>query len=509
MAPSSEAHDMKNMVKSSTNNMACLPFASSGESTPVIHNPQHSSAVVDIRRLEKLRPIGRLESVSAACHHLDFFNNVGLSAHYKLWNPSSVLDLQDLVYDSVADVVHRHPVLCAIVVDEDTPDPYFARLPSVDLQRSVRFVTGNQSLAPGGQAEDKDLDALLQDEANTNLNSEYGTLPFWRLIILRSHGVENDFTACFIFHHAVGDGVSGLAFHSSFLDALHTASSSSSSHDSKSEHIVQSNGNPLLPSLEEIHPLPLPDMSNNTTSIPATLEEWTGGLIHQPLKPNFRSLSLSPSSLKAFIAECRKNQLTVTSAFPALVASILYSILPSDTEVLTCIIPVNLRPWLPHDIVAGAIGTWFDAFQVKLFRAEGSTEIWPEAHKVAQEIKRYLTNTSPSGQPYTTFAIFGSIPDISPIFTGTLGRPRDTAFELSNLGVFPNATAGGDAVWQLGKVTFSRSTVISGSALTIGAVTGGDGCLSLGFTLQEGVVEDAVVDKVIHATEKYFKTRGS
>jgi acetyl esterase/lipase len=424
-----------------------------------------------------------------------------------------VSDLQYLIYAALAGVIRENPILSAIPVDEESPDAYFVRLPSIDLQRSVFFIKRCQPLVVADTGEDRELDIILQDQHNTNFKSDYGSLPFWRLLILTTPGVQNQFTASFIFHHAIGDGVSGLIFHNAFRDALEVAYLSPSSLDPKFEHITTSNGALLLPPLEELHPLPIQESPTKPPT--TTLKEWTGNAIHPPCKSRYKTLYLSPSSSTAFVQECKKRNLSVTSALSSLVATVLFGILPPTTEALTCIIPVNLRPWLQltRDMADKAIGTYFDAFKVQQRRTNqniqdpSSTDIWPGAHETSKEITKYLTsNSSPSGEPYTAVAVFKIIPDVSVIFTSTLGKDRDTAFEVSNLGVFSASTkTGADHLWQVGRVTFSRSSVVSGSAVTMSAVSGGDGGLTIGFSWQEGVVEDSVVDSLVDGVKKYLE----
>lgn len=189
---------------------------------------------------------GKLESISAACHHLSFFNNVAVSAHYRL-SAETVSNLQQIMYHAVADVVRRHPILSAIPVNEDTANPYFGRLSSIDLQRSIFFATRAESYQPilskEGSWEDEELDLILEIQHNINFKLDYGSQPFWRLIILQNSGTENkslsaqklvperkvplnesnDFTACFVFHHALCDGISGLILHNALQDALETS----------------------------------------------------------------------------------------------------------------------------------------------------------------------------------------------------------------------------------------------------------------------------------------------
>ncbi|RHZ54873.1 putative alcochol-O-acetyl transferase crmB [Aspergillus thermomutatus] len=473
--------------------------------------------MADIHELDKLRPLGKLEQVSASCHHLGFFNNVGLSAHYRLSRSSSpaVSDLRGLIHAAAGDLVRQHPILFAIPVNEGTPNPHFASLPSIDLNRSITFLERRQPLAGAAEGEDKELDAILEDQHNTDFKSEYGTLPFWRLIILQSPGLGNEFTASFIYHHAIGDGVSGLALHNAFRNALDAASSSCLP-DGKTENIIVSDANaPVLPPLEELHLLPL----NPTPPPPATtnLKEWTGNSIHGPCKSHWASFYLSPSASKAFVQECKERNLSVTSTLSSVVATVLFGNLPSTVEALTCIIPVNLRPWLklPHEVANVAIGSYFDATRARLTcpdqisRDLSLADVWSGAQQVSKSINDYLSNVSPSGEPYTSVAIFKTIPDVSLILNSMLGKPRDAAFEVTNVGVFSPAVAAkteeNASLWQVGKVLLSRSSAVTGAAVTVTVATGGDGIMALGFSWQEGVLEDGFVDIVKQGVRKYFE----
>jgi hypothetical protein len=60
---------------------------------------------------------------------------------------------------------------------------------------------------------DTELDSILESGHNKRFPTD---LPFWRLIILSSAEVKNEFVAPFIFHHALGDGSSGIVFHKDF-----------------------------------------------------------------------------------------------------------------------------------------------------------------------------------------------------------------------------------------------------------------------------------------------------
>lgn len=455
---------------------------------------------------------GKLEQLSAACHHLGFYHNVGLSAHYRLSSTlsASTVNLNSLILKTVARVILKHGILFAIPVDEDSPNAYFARLDSIDLARSVTFMTRSQSRPSGN--EDAELDALLQAQHNTNFKSEYGSLPFWRLIITYDSDLREAFTASFIFHHAIGDGAAGLIFHKEFRNALNIVVLSDLKCGPDSTVVYAPIDIKLLPPIEYLHPLPM----NDTPAQPAPhgIKGWTGGLIRAPCVTHYRTLYVSPTVSQTFIQQCKKRGLSVTAAIPSIIAKEFFDVLSGDVDALTCIIPVNLRPWLNLSDSGNAIGTFIDAFKVLLRRSdhvinEDNTPRVPlGASGTSKEIARYLTgNLSPTGEPYTAIAVFKTIPDVAVVFNSTLGKPRDAAFEVSNLGAFTgSAAAGEDTPWQLGRTIFSRSSVVSGAAVTMSLVSGGDGGLNMGFSWQEGVVDDDVVDKLMQGVRRHFES---
>ncbi|KAL7907347.1 alcohol acetyltransferase domain-containing protein [Trichoderma velutinum] len=469
------------------------------------------------QKLKKLRSLGKLEQVSASCHHLGFFNNVGVSAHYQLPRSSSLAasDLRRLVYASAGDVISKHPVLSAIPVNEDTPNAYFVSLPSIDLNQSIKFLKRSQPLNTLNEGEDKELDAILEYQHNTNFKDDYGTAPFWRLIILQDAEGDMNFTASFIYHHAIGDGISGMVFHNTFLDSLQTVSSSLTSGFQSKEIVMPDEDVQILPALDQLHPLlidPKPSFHSATH-----LNEWTGNSIRCPNKSRWTSLHISSHVSKSFFYKCKDNELSVASVVSSIIATTLFHILPLDAEALTCIIPVNLRPWLrlSSEATKTAMGSYFDATRVQFIRPGQhsedlglATDIWSGARQASKGIKHYLDNVSPSGEPYTAVSVLETIPDVSVIFTSIVGKPRDAAFEVTNIGLFSSVTTSEGNVspdWRVGKVLLSRSSLVSGAAITISIATGGDESMTVGFSWQEGVVEDGLVEKVTQGVRKYFE----
>jgi len=461
------------------------------------------SPYIDAHRLEKLRPLGKsliycdiplrltqsgaLEQFSSARHELGFYNNVGISASYTC-ETESLSTLKDIIFSALSAVILRHPILSAVPLDEDTSTPYFARLPKINLDDAVAFFV--RELPIFENERDIELDNILEAQHNVSFKENYGSRPFWRLIVLKNGSSRNEFVASFIFHHALGDGTSGMIFHKHFLSALHTVPAP------LPNTIIQPPTTPLLPPLEQLHPLPIPTPSP-TPYTPHNL--WTAGPISLPNTGTFHSLTLPPTTTSLFLQACRAHSTTITSTLPVLIATSLIQFLPSKFKSLECTIPVTLRRWLPDFINEDVMGVWIDAFSAYYSRENLKSEgfPWEEARRTKGVIGEYLASEGES----INVAKFGRIADMREFFLGRVGKERTSSFDVSNLGVMPIVQYEGTQ-WKVGRVVFSRSAFASGSTFSTGVVSGGDGTMVLGFCWQREVVDRELIEAVIEEVEE-------
>ncbi|PNP81102.1 hypothetical protein FNYG_05569 [Fusarium nygamai] len=469
------------------------------------------------RQLKKIRPLGKLEQLSAVAHHIDFFTNTGLSAHYAPTQTLPGLDLEEAVYGALSQVLTQHPVLFAIPVISEKEEPYWGRLASIDLKKVVSFADRSQPCLAGDQT-DNELDSLLERQHNTNFKTGCGTLPVWRLVILRDHDLSKGFTASFIAHHSMTDGTGLQIFHDSFQKAICDIASSSA--EQTVNRVVFSNDGPIAPSLEELHPLPIPASPASPPAWNAVqLKEWRGAPIALPCNTRYKSLSLPSNSMERFVQDCKTHRVAPTAALPSLVARLLYDNLPSTAEALTCNLPVSLRSDLPPKLVDGVMGNYIDAFKVQLVRSDldqatddsstGVFGIWNHAKKIQQATRNYFANASPSEEPYANVAALKLIPDIGAALSGSIGHPRGESFEVSNLGTFSeakNPKGGAKPIWHRGKVLLSRCAYAGGAPLVL-CVLNNEEFVGFGFTWQDGSIEESIVQAVIDGIKTYFNTR--
>lgn len=434
-------------------------------------------------------------------HNLGFFNSVGLSAHYSIAGDSPTSNIQSLVHAALAKVIGKHSILSAIPVNEDSPNPHWARLPSIDLSRCVSFIDRKQSRDELEQ--DPELDNILENAHNTNFQADLGELPFWRVIIVKDTQEEREFTASFVYYHGIGDGAAGLIFHQSFRGALDIAQANVDELVDVSTLVQVSTDIHLLPTLEEAHPLPLNPSPKAYKR--DGVREWVGNIIQVPSTTLYRSLYLSKHSTTKFLQRCKSNGVTVTSGLQSVMAHAIFDALPDTVEALTGIIPVNLRPWLdlPPEVAKDAMGSYIDAIKVQICRDHYKHSDLAAATYTAECIKDYLSgNPSPTGEPYTSVAFFKALPDLAAVFKLMIGADRDSAFEISNIGRTEDVSE--STQWRIGRMTFSRSAVAMGAALTTSVVTGGDMATTISFSWQDSVIKNSLVDSIVTNFLAYF-----
>lgn len=458
---------------------------------------------------------GRLETFSTARHHLGFHRNVSCAAAYS--SPSSPsVPLQTIVHSALGIVIARHPILSAIPLNEDKSFPYvhFAHLPSIDLRTCVEFVHRKTPVVD--EEQDEELDRVLQEQHNRNFKEGLGTKPVWRLIVLHNPQQSSSFTAAWVFHHAIADGTSGLVFHRAFLFALQTVSPTV--HESQSmDPVIKSPNKPLLPPLEELHPLPISPLFLIKALLasllphwfdPRPVKLWTGGPISSDpafLHTKLRSLVLSSIVTKQLLTLSRKNATTLTGTLQCIIASATLSNLdPEKFERVKANGPISMRRFMKwdggelEDVFVNGMTEYNYVHARSASPSSASSFSWDEARSVRAAIQTELDKNGNN----SVVGLLRYVSDIHKLFTDKIGQERANSFEMSNIGAYKAKQKDGDEGWRLGRVIFSQCPNVTGPAFAASVATGGDGCAVITFTWFEGIVEGEMMDKVARNVER-------
>ncbi|KAF2420722.1 hypothetical protein EJ08DRAFT_683268 [Tothia fuscella] len=477
---------------------------------------------MEAKQLKKLRAAGKLEEMAAVAHELDLYTTAGYSVHYKPSRTSSLPDIEPLIYQALTEVLRESPTLFAVPVVAPEQETYYGRLPSINLRKVVTFVHRQGPIPDDAKGRDLELDALLQQQVNTNFKSQEGILPVWRLIILRDFSEKQQFTANFMIHHALADGASFQIVHRSFQKALNALSSSSAttSPDAKVEYVISpKDDDGMGPSLESIHSLPILDQAPNPDA--PKHNDWLGNPPEVPSNTGYTTLTVSSAQVNTFTQECKKNKVAAAAGLNALIAKVLFSNLPSTTESFDINIPVDIRPELPPKVVDGVMGNFFDAFRTRVLRSDftdgDSTELggdrWSSARKIQKDTRKYFSNTSPSGEAYLNIAGLKGIPDLLPFLKSLIGGPRSESLELAYIGPHVpysdvhNKPGDQLVTWQAGKATVSRCAFALGACLQMTVVLHKEG-MTIGFAWPRCAIEVDLVEKLIDGVRAYFDALG-
>ncbi|KAL1962165.1 hypothetical protein VTN77DRAFT_511 [Rasamsonia byssochlamydoides] len=451
------------------------------------------------KKLERLRPVGPLEEYSTARHHLRFYFNVAVTATYRL-SEGAVLPIKNHIYRACEILIAQHSNLAAIPVDEGTRAPYFARLPEIDLDKCVSFQQRSQNYAashdPEQPSRDVELDELLQIQHNTPFSPG---LPYWRLCILTDPADVRQFTAVFVYHHAIGDGSSGKAFHNTFTRALREVQLLPSG---VAKNPVIPPTSPLLPSLEEVMPLPVSMLYLAKEFLYSKIGPrndpllWTGSHIKAPLTNLIRHVVLSKSTTMKLRKACQMNGTTVTAALQAMIARVIFNHVPATFKKLRCSGAISLRRWLLETITEDSIGVWVQEYEEVYERDNfnGQEFPWDEARRSRRTIEHVLEQKGRN----QSIGLLKYVSDYHrDLFLSKVGKPRHSSFELSNIGAYVVDSDSPPHAPEVGRMVFSQSANVTGSALAVSAITGGDGCLVLSFTWQKDVLESDFIKTLI------------
>ncbi|KAJ5410651.1 Alcohol acetyltransferase [Penicillium crustosum] len=427
-----------------------------------------------------LRLLGHAEKYSTTRSHLGIYLNVGLTALYK--RPSGI-PVKPALFYALSMLIAKHPILSAVPFAVETPNPYFVRLPKIKLSEVVIFME-EEANSPSLDWREI-LDKVLEQQHNCPFEIQpKDSLPFWRLCVVERRSCPRNFVLVFMFHHSLMDTKSALSFHNELegymaqYDGLEQSDTVSSPSDA------------LIPPIEDLYTLSVSQeflQSQEKDSEPSP-DSWTAAPQFTPVKTRFSSLWLSEVDTKVLIALSKKEQTSVTATLQVLIATCIFSVLPSTYHTLQGDCAVSLRGFLTEPVTATTLGCYVGSLSV-IYRRKPSFD-WNETRRTKVAIE-YAMAQKGGDMPVGYLPL---IQNQHHWMLQKLGRNRKSAFELSNIGA--SSTLRGGSNFEIKSMLFSQSSSACSAAIKVSAVTGRDGRLVLGFTWQEGAIEAGMIQEV-------------
>jgi len=478
---------------------------------------------------------GPLELLTHLFHDLGIQSNVLVCAEY---NKDNQRLTRPKVIEALAKVVNDQPALNIIGVTQPSEKKegnhrlWEARIPALRIQDCIDFLN---------IPEDVDLSQVFEKAHNQWFDTKDMSKPWWNLLIV------NGRYAIFIYHHSIGDGLSGYAFHRSFLEALNSneASLGLESAVMKQDFFI------IHKPLKMPTPSPFDQIDENLSWLYVIYGFlfWTilRFLVNQkyflfsdavfskeyptlsrPFPDAERTrtkvglLRIDDVTMTRCLAECRKYNTSFTALLHTLIQVTLAVDIYPEAKFGFSRLAVNLRPLLRvdpgRDVFTNAVSAYYRTQQLGKYRACAKVPLStresgsnhnifldvPAVWKLAKEYKQHLNHSMyRSGtvmQDFLVCKIFdGDMEDVS--FYGH-GLYQNNSFLISNLGVFEPRKDMVDGGWSVKEVAFSAAAIRAtlsdfGIVFDVASAKGGDCLISAAY--EEGVLKDEMVQEVLRA----------
>ncbi|KAI9836583.1 MAG: hypothetical protein M1819_001215 [Sarea resinae] len=485
-----------------------------------------------------IREVGNLERLSTARHSLGIYRCVIVTARYCNGNFDSEASFKSFFFSALSRVVLRHPALCCGFVDEDKRDASFVGLREIDLNRVVRFQTYDSGDGPSYENGQR---KLLEHE-HLQLWEHLETNPGWRVVVSHLPQADHEtvksqtsmMDVVFAFHHAVGDGLSGAVFHRSLLKELRSTTSTFDP-TKPCTPLVQ-----LPEKIELVEPVEkLLKFSFSLrficgfvfrALIPSWLlgkgPIWAGAQYYlsspEEFKTHVRHFSIPQEQLKCILSACKAKSVTLTGLLHGLHVTLLAQMVP-DADRLSGHTPYSLRRLIPksEEEVAVQVSVLEIDFPSRFFRssrnAAGSGEPdWEEVWKVARYYGKLMQREVDRAPKDNVVGLLGFIGDYHDHYRKLLQKKRKSTYEISNIGVFGERACISSADvhedgsgWGIHSMIFTGSGMVTGPALGATVVSVQGGPLSIAFTWQDGIFEEAFVDNFVDNLETSLRELSS
>lgn len=420
---------------------------------------------------------GALERYMTTRSDLGIYYNVAVTAQYRRQRAEN---LKAVLFSALSAVIPQHPSLSAIPVNTNTTSPFFVRLPHIDLHQVVEFIDISQCWSLASQGNSPALDGFIQEQHNRPFEYTKPLSPFWRLYVIEDPTDTSHFTLSFFFHHCIADTQSALVFHEAIESAMNAVTRE------QPTNLIKSSASPLLPPLDDLLNHVSPMNSKGDQGQPPG--EWAGAKQFIPVRSRFCSYCLPAETTEQLVNAAKQKRVSVTASLQAMLVAAIFGLLPEDCTTVRADCAVSLRPWLPVPISATSMGCFIDNFGTSYSRCPFS---WNEARKTKRAIDQIVQRKGGEN----LCGRLAQISDLKPWLQSKRGKARPSALELSNVGKL--SPTGKPRDYEINTLLFSQCAGACSGAIKVSVATGRDKRLTLGFSWQEGVVEDDMIGRLI------------
>jgi hypothetical protein len=399
--------------------------------------------------------------------------------------------------------------------------PYYMFCPQLDLNRHIEILEHITSME---QNEVKTIEQILPSILERPWRM--GTPP-WKIVVLPLSGSRC--FICFTYSHGLSDGIPGIAFHRTFLNALTGGNPSLSNHQ---DLIYKSTRKDLAPAFDTAKNLPiswsyllspllgvyLPTFIASTLGVRGaantiTPDTWLGTPIFSKPGSNrtgVEILAIDRTTLDKALRLCRANDAKLTGLLHQFIVSALSESLPESSNIdsLASQTAINMRSAIgvKNDDMGIFVSGAFQTFPLQPKHSDsqklpGLSKVfdWANPKSMTQILATSLNKLQ--DQP---IGLLRYLISIRSWLLSKLGHQRDCSYEISNLMAFRPINVKSTASCEVKEMYFCQPVHVVSAPLAFNTVSVADGgALNICVDWQIG----AILEEYQEAGEKDFVSR--
>ncbi|KAI0489719.1 hypothetical protein F4859DRAFT_164453 [Xylaria cf. heliscus] len=434
-----------------------------------------------------VRYVGSQAKYNTARHSLGILRAVIVTCRYKV--PATYLrkqsfSLHDAIENALAAVVLRQAMLRVGIADEDTKEPAFVHLKTIDMRRMIEWKELIMPVTTPGTGTEADYEERLihsLEKYHEALWEDLADKPGWKIVVhhdprqlgalqSKEENVLLTLDIAFCFHHAYSDGKGGYIFHGDLQRALNNPARP----PELQNHILHLPTAPNLPPgmdtlipfslswvfilrmvwAEILYPVLVPPSLRRLLSLEPSEADipWTGAPVDgSNPKVHIRTLlKVDEAQLKKILSQCRNHKASLTGLLHGLIARSLSRLVRDKSFRSTT--PIALARYADlgiagstftpgetiHCLVTGLTCSYdLDSIRrLQQGRDDEHTRVGDDAAlwAFAQDMTARFRDKTASLPRDDILALSNLIKDWHEFFRGKFGKAREGSWELSNLG---------------------------------------------------------------------------
>ncbi|KAF5643737.1 hypothetical protein F25303_6224 [Fusarium sp. NRRL 25303] len=461
--------------------------------------------------------LGVLGRYYSARHTLGQYRSACVTATYSISFPDDSLlnELDNALEYTLQATIREHAGLRYGICDEKVDGiPLFRQIRTFDSQDVMKVVTSRPRAGEGEGISDELLSRDLES-SHSELWPE--NKPAWRVVVLkhtnnRKSGRSLTMHIAFFAHHAIADGLSGVAFHASLMNNLKLDTTISA------KWPLELNEVQVPPhTIEESVDCLSCNCTVCTTPDKSDDPVWAGGPISTAPTENYvsrvRIVTVPAAPFSDLLRKCKQANVTVTGLLHAIICTSLSNSIKGDIPGFQAVTPFSARR---HTGASDAeivnhisyLTSYISQEELQRFQNSACGSAAEEQHII--DLARRFSNevaTKVKEFPHGSMATkLSQVQEILQECQSQGSTERRYTYELSNLGLVSSICPPEGSGIRLDRLVFTQCGFVAGPALGFNCVSTRGGDFTISITWQGGIVAESVVEDVARELETRLGT---